>query len=164
MNHERVRAVIEWATEAAAEHVQLAVFQDEKPSPNYGQGLWQSFEHNFPNRGEDCDILSTILSATYGAVVKALVEALPSPTEIFELYKIDVASCSGQYTTASFRNLGTLGWYATYQEAVAAGNGIEDTGIDKLPGLRLLDDSIHVVRKGKPQVVKRFGLVETVGT
>ena len=71
--HQQLVKVIEWATAAAKEQVQIAQSRCEAPDLDYGMGLWQSFQAEFPKEpGVDYDILVTALSATYRAVVKAI--------------------------------------------------------------------------------------------
>lgn len=74
--HERLRAVIAWAATAAKAEVSDARFFNREPDSDYGMGLWQSFQTEFPKLdGQDYDILCNALNATYTATVNLLAEA-----------------------------------------------------------------------------------------
>jgi len=81
MNTRLVVEVIAWASEAAREHVELAIFNHETPDPESGMGLWQSFQAKFPKaavaRPRDYDTLIGVYLGAYSSTVKTLVAFRP---------------------------------------------------------------------------------------
>ncbi len=73
--HLTLVAIVEWAVEAAKEHVELARFSGEEPDPEPPMGLWQSFQAKFPKDGVpggDYDLGVCVYSATFTTTVEAL--------------------------------------------------------------------------------------------
>lgn len=76
--HQLLAIVIKWASEAAKEHVELAIFHGEDPDPETSMGLWQSFQAKFPKTpGVDYDILVNAYSHTFTVTVKTLLAFRP---------------------------------------------------------------------------------------
>jgi hypothetical protein len=69
----RLARVITWASDAAFEHVKIARHRGEATDPEWGMGLWQTFQEAFPKLpNEDRGMTITAASEAYTAAVRNL--------------------------------------------------------------------------------------------